>query len=195
MKEKISVELFVNEFIEKGIKNTQAKPHAIEDFIQEKLEIKKYLPFNTKRTIAETIVAQNIEEVDGVKKYDSISAYVTFVVSTLVAHTNLEFSDSPVLDYDLLAESGLLPLIIMEFKASYDECDVLLKLALADAMADNNLAVIVGKFLNGILDKLDDAGEIVKSFTDKINLPELLGTNIKEEDVAKILGFVDKLNK
>ena len=195
MKEKISVQNFVSEYLDKKIKNTQVKPDAIGDFIREKLEIKEYLPFRDKRTIAETLVEQYVQEIDGVKKYDSISAYVGFVVSTLIAHTNLEFGEDVIADYDLLAASGLLPLIVAEFKQSYDECDVLLKMAVADAMADNNLNVIVGKFLNGILAKLDGFGEIIKDFAENTDLSKLLGVNIKEEDVAKILGFVDKLNK
>ncbi len=189
---KIVVKDFVNEFVDKKITNTKYDPEAVENFIREKLEIKTYLPFREKQTIAETVVKNNIEEVDYIKRYDSINAYISFVVSTLVAHTNLEFSNDPVADYDLLAESGLLSVIIQEYRQSYDECDVLRKMALDAELADNNLSVVVGKFLNGALDKL---GGAVKGFTENLDLSKLTGTNIKEEDIAKVLGFVDKFNK
>ena len=189
---KVVVRDLVNEFIEKKIQNTKYDPEAVENFIREKLEIKTYLPFREKQTIAEAVVQNNITEVDYIKRYDSINAYIAFVVSTLVAHTNLEFSNDPVADYDSLAESGLLSVIVQEYRQSYEETDTLRKMALDAELADNNLSVVVGKFLNSALDKFSGA---VKSFTENLDLSKLMGTNINEEDIAKILGFVDKFNK
>ncbi len=190
---KVVVKDFVNEFVEKKIMNNKINDHAVEDFIRSKLEIKKYLPFKDKRNLAEIVVGQNIQLIDGVKKYDNINSYIGLVVSALIAHTNLEFSADPIADYDLLAESGLLPLIIAEFKQSYDDCDVLLKMAIAYELEDNNLNVIVGKFLNGILGKLYGVGDMLKGFAENFDLSKLLGTNINEEEKAKFIGLIDKL--
>ena len=139
---------FVQEFKDKKIKNTTVAPNAVGEYLRSVLEIKTYLPFKIKRKIAEMVVAENTREIDGVKKNDSINQYVGFVIAMLTAHTNLECSANPIDDYDLLAESGLLPQIIAEFKPSYDECDILLKMELASELEDNNIEVLVGRFLD-----------------------------------------------
>lgn len=186
---------FINEFQEKKIQNTHITPNAVSEYLRTTLEIKSYLPFREKRAIAETVVKANIELVDGVKKYDNINSYLSFVVATLTAYTNLEFDNSdPVSDYDALAESGLLPLIIEEFRAEYNEIDTLLKMSLASELEDNNINVLVGKFLNGILNRLDGVGEVLKSSIGDFDLKEMLGANFKQEDLAKLSSFLNKYN-
>jgi hypothetical protein len=195
MKEKISVQSFVEEFVEKRIMNNKINNHAVEDFILSKLEITEYLPFNTKREIVDMIVSKVVTEEDGVKHIDGIAQFLAFIVAMVASHTTLVFSDKPEEDYDALSKCGVLEHIITLFKKDADECDVLLKIAVADAMADNNLNVIVGKFLNGVLGKMDGFVDVAKVFVENIDVSKLLGTNIKEEDATKIIGFIDKLNK
>lgn len=186
---------FVKDFQDKKIQNNKLNEHAVSDYLKEKLEIKTYLPFREKRILAETVVSQNIEWVDGVKKIDSINEYVGFIVAVLSAHTNLSFSDDPVADYDLLAESGLLPQIIAEFQESYSECDILLKLARNSELEDNNINAIVARFTDGILQKLDSVGEVLKDQFGNIDIQNILGGAFKQEDLAKLKGFLDKYNK
>lgn len=170
---------FVKGFIEKRVMNTKVDPDAVGKYIKETLEVEEYIPFNTKRRIVDKVIKQNIEVIDGVKKNDPISQYVSFVIAMLIAHTNLEISDNPVDDYDELSRNGLLMPVIETFKTDYNECDVLLKMALASELEDNNMSFVVGKFLNGIVEKLGS-----------FNLNSL----IKEEDMAKIAGLLDKLS-
>lgn len=165
------------------------------EWIRSQLEIKEYIPFREKRQIAEMIVAQNIKEVDGIKKYDDISSYVSLVVASIAAHTALEFSADPIADYDLLAESGLLTQIIAEFQGSHEEIGILLKMAVASELEDNNVNVLVGRFLDGILKKLDGIVDGVKEMVGNVDLKELLGMDFKEEDLAKLKGLLDKYNK
>lgn len=184
---------FVKEYTEKKIFNTKINEHAVSDYLKEKLEIKTYIPFRVKRQIAEMVVAQNIKEVNGVKKYDSIDGYIGFIVASIAAHTNLQFSDDPVADYDLLAESGLLPQIIAEFKTSHDEIDILLKMALASELEDNNIEVLVGHFLDKILKKIDNFGDALKDKFEGFNIADVLGADFNQEDLAKLSGLLDKL--
>ena len=193
IKNKLTVQEFCNEFVEKKITNNKIYPNAIEDFIRQRLDITEYLPFNTKREIVEMIVEQVVTEEDGVKRADGISQFLAFIVAMVASHTTLVFSDKPEEDYDALSRCGVLEHIIAIFKKDVDECDVLLKMAIADELADNNLNVIIGKFLNGILGKLDGVVDVVKGVTENLDLSKLLGANIKEEDVAKFIGFIDKL--
>ena len=185
----------VKDFQDKKIQNTKTNEHAISDYVKEKLEIKTYLPFKEKRVIVETVISQNVEWVDGVKKIDSINEYVGFIAAVLSAHTNLEFSEDPVVDYDLLAESRLLPQIISEFQESYSECEVLLKMARASELEDNNVNAIIARFTDGILQKLDGVGEVLKDKLGNLDIKDILGGAFKSEDLAKLKGFLDKYNK
>ena len=185
---------FVNKIKEDKVENTKLAPEAVSTYLKKELEIKSYIPFRTKREIAEMVVKKNTTEVDGIKKNDAIDQYISFVVAMITAHTSLEFGEDPVADYDLLAESGLLPQIIAEFKESYDECDILLKMALAMELEDNNMNVLVSRFLNNILQKLDIVGEVLKEKLGDFDLKNILGADFKQEDLAKLSGFLDKFN-
>lgn len=184
---------FIKNFTDKKISNSKINEHAVSDYLKKELEIKTYIPFRKKRKIAEMIVAQNIKEVDGIKKYDSIDGYVGLVVASIAAHTTLEFSSDPVADYDLLAESGLLSQIIAEFKSSHDEIDILLKMALASELEDNNINVLIGHFLDKILKKIDEIGYTFRDKFEDFNLKDILGVDFKEEDLTKLSGLLDKL--
>ena len=188
-----NVKGFIEKFNQDKVANTKIAPNAVGDYLNKELEIKTYIPFRTKREIAEIVVAQNTDLVDGIKKHDSVSAYISFIIASLTAHTNLEFGDDPVADYDLLAESGLLPKIIAEFESSHSECDIILKMVLAMELEDNNINVLVGKFLNGLFQKLDGVGDVLKDKLNSVDLKNVLG-NFKQEDLAKLSGFLNKLN-
>ena len=191
----MTIKEFINDFKSKKIMNTKIDTDAVSKYLKKELEIKTYLPFRTKREIVETVVSQNTDWVDGIKKHDSINAYIGFVVAMISAHTSLQFSDDPVADYDLLAENGLLPQIIAEFKESYDECDILLKMALAMELEDNNINALFGKFLNSILQRVDSIVELAKNIFGNIDIKDVLGEVFKEEDLAELKGFLDKYNK
>lgn len=191
----MKIEQLVKDFHDKKIQNTKLNENAVSDYLKKELEIKTYLPFRMKRTLVETVVSQNVEWVDGIKKIDSINEYVGFIVAVLSAHTNLEFDEDPVVDYDLLAESGLLPQIIAEFQESYSECDVLLKMARASELEDNNINAIIARFTDSILQKLDGVGEVLKDKLGNIDIKDILGGKFNEKDLAKLKGFLDKYNK
>lgn len=181
----------IKDFTDKKICNSRINENAVADYLKQTLEIKTYIPFREKRMIAETIVTQNIREINGIKKYDNIDGYIGFIVASIAAHTNIEWSADPVADYDLLAESGLLSQIVTEFQSSHDEIDILLKMELAMELEDNNLNVLVGKFLNGILQRLDGVGEVLKDKLGDLNLQDVLGADFKQEDLAKLSGFLN----
>ena len=183
----------ITDYKEKKVANTQIKPNAVSEYLKQTLEIKEYIPFKNKREIVEMVVAQNTRFIDGIKRNDAIGQYVSFVVAMLIAHSNLEFEKDPVTDYDLLAESGLLPLIINEFKADYSECDILLKMALASELEDNNIEVLIGRFLDKILNKIDNFGNALKDKIGSFNPKDVFGADFNEEDLAKISGFLNKL--
>ena len=186
---------FVQGFKDKKIMNTKVDTDAVGKYIKEILEVREYVPFKEKRAIIELIVLNNTKVVDGVKNIDSISQYISFITAMLTAHTNLEFGEDPVVDYDILSENGLLAPIIETFKTDYSECDVLLKMALADELEDNNVNIVFGKFLNGILYRLDAVVEYIKSTMDGVDINSILGESFNQEDLAKLSSFLDKYTK
>lgn len=183
---------FVKMFVDGKVANNKFEPNAVENFIRKNLDIKEYIPFNEKRMIAEMVVRANTVDVNGVKKHDSINAYVGFVVAMLGAHTALQFGEDPVADYDLLAENGLLMPVIETFRADYTECDVILKMALAHEMEDNSVGAVVGRFLNGVSNTIDGIGDSLKKKIDEVNIDDILG-DVKQEDMTKLFGLLDKL--
>lgn len=189
----MTITQFIENYKNAKVLNTKVNPNAVSEYLRKELEIKTYIPFMEKRKIAEMIVAQNIKEVDGIKKYDDISSYVSLVVASIVAHTNLKFNTDPIADYDLLAENGLLPQIIAEFQGSHEEIGILLKMAIASELEDNNVNVLVGRFLDSVLKKLDGVVDGVKNMVGNVDLKELLGMNFEEEDLARLKGFLDRM--
>lgn len=187
------VQDFIKTFMEKKVVNSKINDHAVSDYLKKELEIKTYIPFLQKKQIAEMIASTYTEEVDGVKKHDSIRAYVGFIVASLSAHTNLEFSKNVFDDYDALAESGLLPQIVAEFQESHNEIDILLKMAISAGLEDNNINALVGRFLNKLSSKIEVVGDAIINKLENLDPSALLGADITKEDLAKISSFVDKL--
>ena len=177
---------FIKNFTEKKISNTKIEPEAVQKYLRKELNIKTYIPFEEKRKIADIMVDKYMTEENGIKKYDNISSYVGFVSAMIMAHTDLEFSEYPITDYDLLAESGLLSCIISEFQESYNECYTILKMAIDMELEDNHVGALIGKFLDIILKKMEG---LMEGF----DVTKLLGEDITVENLATISGFLDKL--
>ncbi len=191
----MTIKNFINSFKNKGVINTKIAPDAIQQYIKKELEIKDYIPFSTKKQIAEMVVKQNSTVENGVFKIDSVGQFIGFIMAMLVAHTNLEINtEQPIEDYDALSEAGLLEPIIAQFHKSYSECEAILKLTAADALADNNLNAVVARFLDSILDKLDGVGDGLKNMIEGIDLKSILGKDLTEENLSQLKGFLDRYN-
>lgn len=189
--------MLVKEFVElyknAKVQNNKINPNAIEEFIRSNLDITTYLPFNKKREIVDMLVESVVTEENGIKRVDSVAKFLAFIVAMVASHTTLVFGDVLAEDYDALSQCGVLEYILAMFQRDYSECDALFKAALADELADNNLNVIIGKFLNGVLGKLDVVVDAAKGFAENADLSKIFGADIKGEDIAKLLGVLDKL--
>jgi len=189
----MTIKEFCENYKAKKFMNTKQGDKERIEWLKKELEVKEYVPFSTKREIAEMVAAQNIAEVDGIKKYDSISGYIALIAASIMAHTNLKFSTNPISDYDLLAESGLLPQIIAQFQGSHDEIDLLRKMVLEMELEDNCTNALVGRFLNKISDVLDGVLEVIQDKFENFDLKNILGADIKGEDLTNLIGLLDKI--
>ena len=157
------------------------------DFNMEKeLQVKKYLPMEEKKLIAQGIIYECTEEVNGVIKVDSVQQYLSYVKYMILRHTNLEYTQA---DYDKLCMTEydgktLLNAIMDCFAADAKECTRIMNLMTSDYMQQNSMEFIVGKFLNGLgemlADKLNefDVNSIMPKDMDKDRLVKFLNTYI-----------------
>jgi hypothetical protein len=185
---------FIEDFKIKRIANTQLKPNAIEEHIRTTLEVKDYVPFVEKQSIAQIVLETCANIKDGVIAIDSIKKYIVFTLLTLSTYTNLEFEGGieDLEAYDALcsysvADGTLLDAIIKTFEKEYAVCNNILNMMTADLLAENNIEKQVGKFLTGILDKLDD---VVGAFGSQV---ENIGSNLGQLDIDKIIKLISKI--
>ena len=129
--------------------------------MEKRLEVKKYIPMDDKRFVADCILLECTENVNGFIVVDSVQQYLSYVRYMILKHTNLEYSDS---DYDTLCSTEyngmtLLNAIMNCFEADAKECTRILKLMTDDFMQTNSTSYIVGQFLNSLIDVVNDLGE------------------------------------
>lgn len=191
MKEKISVKNFINEFIDKGIKNTQAKPNAVGDFICENLEIKEYLPFAEKRELCAQVLEASCTKNGGLVEVDSVSRYILFTMSMITHYTNLTFENNEDLDsldcYDLLCENNLLNPILDCIGGEYAVCNNMLNMMMGDIVANNNNAVtVLNDAATQLLDIVGDFADVLAEKVEGLNL------DLSKIDIDKLEGLLKR---
>lgn len=155
--------------------------------MEKELQVKKYLPIEEKKLIAQGIIYECTEQVDGVIKVDSVQQYLSYVKYMILRHTNLEYTPE---DYDKLCSTEyqgktLLNAIMECFAPDAKECTRILNLMASDRMQQNSMEFIIGKFLNNITealkDKLNqfDISSFIPQDVDKDNLVKFLNDYVK----------------
>lgn len=154
------------------------------DFNMEKeLQVKKYLPIEEKKLIAQGIIYECTEEVNGVIKVDSVQQYLSYVKYMILRHTNLEYTQE---DYDKLCSAEyqdkiLLNAIMDCFAPDAKECTRIMNLMTSDHMQQNSMEFIVGKFLNGV-------GEALKDKLDGFDLNSIIPQDIDKDKLVKFFN-------
>ena len=163
--------------------------------MEKRLEVKKYLPIEVKKTIAQAIIYECTSDEDGIVKVDSVQRYMSYVKYMIKMHTNLEYTDD---DYDALCsteygESTLLNAIMGCFDADAKECTRILNLMTDDLIYDNSLNVVLGKLLNSLSGTL---GDFITGMKDKINaigIEDVVGGDeINTKQLMNILKSITK---
>lgn len=150
-----------------------------QDFNMEKeLQVKKYLPIEEKKLIAQGIIYECTEQVDGVVKVDSVQRYLSYVKYMILRHTNLEYTSE---DYDQLCSSELLEEIIKCFDKDANECTRILDLMMSDYLRENSMEFIIGKFLNGI-------AEMLSNKLDEFDLNSVIPKDVDKEKLVSFLN-------
>lgn len=169
-------------------KNKMLKGAPLIELLNKTLEVKKYISIKEKRVLIDDIINDCILYEDGIYKFDDIDKYVTFTMKTIAAYTNLELSADIESDYDDLCRAGLLNLVIETFNGEYENVNLLFQMKCDYILSGNTIEAQFGKFLTGILDKVDD---ITKVLSDKIENFDLNNLPINMEDFGKLMDFVN----
>ena len=158
--------------------------------LERELQVKKYLPIEVKKTIAQGIIYDCTNEEDGVIKVDSIQRYMSYVRYMITTHTNLEYTDE---DYDALcsteygSDMTLLNAIIDCFDADAKECSRILDLMTDDYMQEMSIEFTIAKFLNGLKNSISDVAE---NFNNKITNFDLKSALPEDMDMSKLSAFL-----
>lgn len=157
--------------------------HSKEFNLEKGLQVKKYLPMEVKKTIAQGIIYECTEEVDGVIKVDSVQRYLSYVKYMITMHTNLEYAD---VDYDVLCsteygETDLMTAIFKTFKNDADKCSQILDFMIDNYVQENSIEFIIAKFLNNV-------SVVLSSKLDELNLDTLLPQDFDAEKLTKFLN-------
>lgn len=184
----------IKEFIEivNSGKNKMLKADQLQQLVTKTINTKKYIGIKEKRVLIDNIVNGCILYEDGVFKFDEIDKYIAFTMKTIAAYTNLELSDDIEDDYDALCDAKLLGVVIETFNGEYENVNLLLQMKCDYILSGNNTEAQFGKFLTGILDRVDDFTGIL---FDKIKDFDLNNLPVNIEDLNKLMEFVNSQRK
>ena len=170
-------------------KNKMLKQEQLQEVLKKELNVKKYISIKDKKELVENIVNECILYEDGMFKFDEIEKYVCFTMRVVETYTDIELSDDIENDYDMLCESGLLELIVGTFKKEYDDVNVLLQMRCDYILSGNTIEAQIGKFLDGLLEKIDVVVDALASKVNDFNMDTL---PINEGDLQKLLELMGK---
>ena len=155
--------------------------------MDKELQVKKYLPMETKKTIAQGILYECTNDESGVTKIDSVQRYMSYVKYMITTHTNLEYTDK---NYDALCstmygDKTLLNAIMDCFESDAKECSRILNLMSDDVSYNNSIGVKVGEFLYNLSNSLNMA---TSKLQNKIN-----DINFDSSNMYKLKEFLNNL--
>ena len=158
--------------------------------IEMELQVKKYLPIEEKKLIAQGIIYECTSEEAGIIKVDSVQQYLSYVKYMILRHTNLEYKTE---DYDKLCstkygEISLLNAIFDSFPEDAKECSKILNFMIEDLMQENSMNFVVAKFLNNLSSKLEAVMDSINAKAQELNLDSIVPN---DADLGQIKRFLD----
>ena len=156
------------------------------------INVKEYLPINEKREVIDLVIANCSEYEDGNVLINGVELYIMFYIKFIEAYTDIEFTSNYYDDYDALTASGLLDMIINAALPEYNRMTEMLILQKEYVLAQNSLEAQVGRFLGDLSYQF---GKFVDNIGEKISGLNLEDMNVNQDDVNKIVQFVDKIKK
>ncbi len=127
-----------------------------------KIKIEKYISYNLKQKVIETLIESILNVENGLYTYDPMNKHLVFVLGFISLYTNLIYEeDEGYLAYDALMRNGLVDKIIEEIGYDYADFANLFEESLnAKIQFNNSIPNILNGFLTGFtaaLEALDGA--------------------------------------
>lgn len=154
------------------------------------LDVKKYLPIELKKTIAQAIIYDCTSEDGGAIKVDSVERYMSYVRHMITAHTNLEYTDD---NYDALCsteygDTTLFNAIMNCFEADAKECSRILELMMNDYMQESTLDFNLAKLLHDASKAISKLAVKVSQKIDGVDLKSAIPDSIDMNKLGKFLN-------
>lgn len=184
----------VQKFIDviKSNKNKMLKGEQLQQLVCKTLEVKDYISIKQKKEIVDEIINECIMYEDGIFKFNDIDKYICFTMKTIAAYTNIELSMDIEDDYDALCETKLLNVVVDTFACEYENVKLLLQMKCDYILAGNNIEAQFGKFLNEILDKIDNVASVISNKIEDFDIKKL---PISINDLNKLMEFINSQRK
>ena len=156
------------------------------------INVKEYLPVNEKREVIDLVIAHCSEYEDGNVLLNGVELYIMFNIKFIEAYTDIEFTSNYYDDYDVLTANGLLDMIINAALPEYNRMTEMLILQKEYVLAQNSLEAQVGRFISDLSYQF---GKFVDNIGEKISGLNFEDMNVNQDDVNKVIQFVDKIKK
>ena len=158
------------------------------------LQVKKYLPIEVKKTIAQGIIFECTDEENGAIKVDSVQRYLSYVRYMITMHTNLEYTDE---DYDTICsnvygETSLLNAIVSCFQGDANECNRILDLMMDDYLENNSASNQIISSVTGFVNSLNILVKGLESKVSDMKIEELVPNDL---DLNKLSEFLNSYKK
>ena len=84
----MTIQNFIEDFKAKKIMNTAIAPNAVSDYLKRELEVKDYVHFAEKQSVAQIVLESCANITDGVIAIDSIQKYIIFTTVGIIHHAS-----------------------------------------------------------------------------------------------------------
>lgn len=160
---KITIETLATEY------NNRANESLKDQYLEDILEIKKYIPFNLKVTLAEKLMEVTMYDKKKNVHVNSVAQYLLFCRIILENYTNITIGENFHEKYDLLKESGILDKIMTKIpEGEMAELNTVISMAREDVRTNayephafiagqvERFGTLIGTILDPVIGKLAD---------------------------------------
>ncbi len=160
---KITIETLATEY------NNRANESLKDQYLEDILEIKKYIPFNLKVTLAEKLMEVTMYDKKKNVHVNSVAQYLLFCRIILENYTNITIGENFHEKYDLLKESGILDKIMVKIpEGEMAELNTVISMAREDVRTNayephafiagqvERFGTLIGTLLDPVIGKLAD---------------------------------------
>lgn len=168
--------------------------HNKEFDLERRLQVKKYLPIEVKKTIAQGIIFECTDEENGAIKVDSVQRYLSYVRYMITMHTNLEYTDE---DYDTICsteykETSLLNAIVSSFQSDANECNRILDLMMDDYIENNSASNQIVSVITGFINSLIVMAKGLENKVSDMKIDELIPNDLDLNQLSEFLNNYKK---